>query len=207
MITNRATAARPTNPMPPQPEIYLARHGEAAWSLTGQHTGLSDIPLTGRGERKAPGSWAQRLPLNHFAHVFTSPLIRARRTCELAGFLDRARSSNPISSNGTTANTKVVRAGPRSAANAPIGTCFAMAAPAAETVAEVAARAIESSRVARPERATTLVFSSGHFPPRAGLPLVRTGCRRRPPLVFDDRSAQHCGLRTRADVAGDSIVE
>lgn len=66
------------------PIIYLARHGETAWSLTGQHTGLTDLPLTERGERVA--LWlAERLKGLSFAKVFTSPLQRARRTCELAG--------------------------------------------------------------------------------------------------------------------------
>src|SRR5437660_1299615 len=76
--------------MPEQPQIYLARHGETAWSLTGQHTGLSDIPLTERGERNAR-RLGERLRGIEFADVFTSPLQRARRTCELAGFLDRAQ--------------------------------------------------------------------------------------------------------------------
>src|SRR5437660_12621225 len=67
------------------PEVYLARHGETAWSISGQHTGLTDIPLTERGERNAR-SLAERLRGLSFARVFTSPLRRARRTCELAGF-------------------------------------------------------------------------------------------------------------------------
>src|ERR687896_536946 len=67
------------------PIIYLARHGETAWSLSGQHTGLTDLPLTERGERNARqlGEQLKRLT---FAKVFTSPLQRAARTCELAGF-------------------------------------------------------------------------------------------------------------------------
>jgi broad specificity phosphatase PhoE len=67
------------------PVIYLARHGETAWSLTGQHTGLTDLPLTQRGEQNAR-SLGQRLNGLSFVKVFTSPLQRARRTCELAGF-------------------------------------------------------------------------------------------------------------------------
>ena len=65
--------------------IYLARHGETAWSLTGQHTGLTDLPLTEHGERNAR-QLGQRLQGLAFAQVFTSPLQRAHRTCELAGF-------------------------------------------------------------------------------------------------------------------------
>jgi broad specificity phosphatase PhoE len=67
------------------PIVYLARHGETAWTLSGQHTGLTDLPLTERGERNA-GRLQERLRGLSFAKVFTSPLQRARRTCELAGF-------------------------------------------------------------------------------------------------------------------------
>src|SRR5712672_1475348 len=65
--------------------VYLARHGETAWSLTGQHTGRTDLPLTPRGERNA-ARLGQRLKPPTFAAVFSSPLQRARRTCELAGY-------------------------------------------------------------------------------------------------------------------------
>ena len=71
------------------PIVYLARHGETAWSLSGQHTGLTDLTLTDRGERNAV-SLGQRLQGLAFAQVFTSPLQRARRTCELAGLGDAA---------------------------------------------------------------------------------------------------------------------
>src|SRR6516164_7866041 len=67
------------------PTVYLARHGETEWSVSGQHTGLTDLPLTDRGERNAR-RLGERLKGMTFAHVLTSPLRRARRTCELAGF-------------------------------------------------------------------------------------------------------------------------
>ena len=67
------------------PVVYLARHGETAWSVTGQHTGLTDLPLTEQGERTVR-RLAERLQGLTFAKVFVSPLQRARRTCELAGF-------------------------------------------------------------------------------------------------------------------------
>ena len=67
------------------PLVYLARHGETAWSLSGQHTGLRDLPLTDRGERNAR-RLGERLKGLSFSKVFTSPLQRATRTCELAGF-------------------------------------------------------------------------------------------------------------------------
>jgi len=68
-----------------RPFVYLARHGETAWSLTGQHTGLTDLPLTKRGEQTAC-RLGERLKGLSFAKVFTSPVQRAVKTCELAGF-------------------------------------------------------------------------------------------------------------------------
>ena len=65
--------------------VYLARHGETAWSLTGQHKGLTDLPLTERGRQNALALRERLLGLN-FERVITSPLQRARCTCELAGF-------------------------------------------------------------------------------------------------------------------------
>ena len=71
------------------PCVYLVRHGETEWSASGKHTGRTDIPLTEVGERKARGL-SERLKSLTFDRVFTSPLQRARRTCQLAGFGDRA---------------------------------------------------------------------------------------------------------------------
>jgi probable phosphoglycerate mutase len=70
------------------PKIYLARHGETAWSVAGQHTGRTDIPLTPQGERNAQ-RLGQRLRGIMLDRVLSSPLERARRTCQLAGFGDR----------------------------------------------------------------------------------------------------------------------
>lgn len=67
------------------PQIYLIRHGETAWSLSGQATGRTDIALTAQGERDAQALEPRLHGLN-FARVLTSPLQRARRTAELAGF-------------------------------------------------------------------------------------------------------------------------
>src|SRR5690242_18951078 len=67
------------------PTVYLARHGETAWSLSGQYTGSTDLPVADEGERQARRLGA-RLAGHSYAKVFTSPLLRAARTCELAGF-------------------------------------------------------------------------------------------------------------------------
>jgi len=66
------------------PTVYLARHGETAWNLSGQHAGLTDLALMPMGERNA-GRLGERLRGPLFAKVFTSPLQRAARPCELAG--------------------------------------------------------------------------------------------------------------------------
>jgi len=68
----------------PIQQVYLIRHGETAWSLSGQHTGITDIPLTENG-RKVAKLLAPVLAKETFALVLTSPLERARSTCELAG--------------------------------------------------------------------------------------------------------------------------
>lgn len=67
------------------PVVYLARHGDTAWTLSGQHTGRTDLPLTENGEANAR-RLGERLKGMVFAEVFTSPLQRAAKTCELAGF-------------------------------------------------------------------------------------------------------------------------
>ena len=72
------------------PRVVLARHGETDWTISGQHTGSTDLSLTTRGERNAR-ALVDRLSGRCFSQVLTSPLQRARRTCELAGFADGAR--------------------------------------------------------------------------------------------------------------------
>jgi len=70
-------------------EIYLIRHGETAWSRSGQHTGITDIPLTEHGRQQA-GRLRQQLRAKNFQLVLTSPMRRARETCELAGLAQHA---------------------------------------------------------------------------------------------------------------------
>jgi broad specificity phosphatase PhoE len=67
------------------PDVYLVRHGETEWSLSGQHTGLTDLPLTAGGEEQARQLRDRLQPIS-FAKVFSSPLRRATRTAELSGY-------------------------------------------------------------------------------------------------------------------------
>jgi broad specificity phosphatase PhoE len=75
--------------------VYLARQGETAWSISGQHTGLADLPLTERGQRHAT-RLGERLKGLTLARIFTSPLQRAATTCGLAGFGATAQSDRDL---------------------------------------------------------------------------------------------------------------
>jgi len=75
--------------MPQKTELWLIRHGETAWALSGQHTGTTDIPLTDRGRERAKGI-RDYLRQRSFKKVFVSPLGRARETCAIAGYGDVA---------------------------------------------------------------------------------------------------------------------
>jgi broad specificity phosphatase PhoE len=75
--------------------LYLVRHGETEWSISGQHTGLTDIALTAHGEDQAR-ALAPYFAKIRFAKVFSSPLMRARRTCELAGLGAAAQSESDL---------------------------------------------------------------------------------------------------------------
>ncbi len=72
------------------PRLFLMRHGETEWALSGKHTGRADVPLTENGDEEAR-QLGERIRIFSFAHVLTSPLQRARRTCELAGLLQHAK--------------------------------------------------------------------------------------------------------------------
>jgi probable phosphoglycerate mutase len=140
--------------------IYLARHGETAWSRTGRHTGGADLPLTEQGERNAR-RLGERLKRLKFAKVFTSPLRRARRTCELAGFGPVAEIDPDLVEwdygeyeGRTTADIRAER---------PDWSLFRDGCPGGESPRQIAARA---DRVADRLRAATgdiLLFSSRHF--------------------------------------------
>ena len=142
------------------PILYLARHGETAWTISGQHTGRTDIPLTERGERNA-AQLAERLKGLTFDKVFCSPLQRARRTCELAGF----GSAAEIDSNLLEWDYGQYE-GLRSAeihAKTPDWQLFRDGCPGGESPQEVAARADQVVNRVRGVQGNVLLFSSGHF--------------------------------------------
>ena len=142
------------------PIIYLARHGETEWTLSGQHTGLTDLPLTERGERNAH-NLGERLHGLTFTKVFASPLQRAVRTCELAGFggvceIDRDLLEwNYGQYEGRlTADIHKERPG---------WLLFRDGCPGGETPEQVAARADRVTGRMRMIPGDVLIFSSGHF--------------------------------------------
>ena len=142
------------------PQIYLARHGETAWSLSGQHTGLTDIPLTERGERNAR-SLGQRLQGLSFAKVFASPLQRARRTCELAGFGDRAEI-DPDLVEWNYGDYEGLRTADIHKQR-PDWQLFRDGCPGGESLQQVGARADRVVSRVRAVQGDVLLFSSGHF--------------------------------------------
>jgi broad specificity phosphatase PhoE len=142
------------------PFVYLARHGETAWSISGQHTGRTDLPLTQRGEENAR-KLGERLRGLTFAKVLTSPLQRALRTCELAGFGAAAEIDRDLLEwdygeyeGKRTAEIHAERPGWQ---------LFRDGCPGGETPAQVSARADRVVNRIRAAGGDVLVFSSGHI--------------------------------------------
>jgi broad specificity phosphatase PhoE len=142
------------------PVVYLARHGETEWSLSGQHTGLTDLPLTDRGERNAR-KLGEQLRTRHFARVFTSPLRRASRTCELAGFGTQAKIDRDLLEwnygEYEGLRTAEIRA------RRPDWELFRDGCPGGESPDDVGARADRVVDCVRAVKGDVLIFSSGHF--------------------------------------------
>jgi broad specificity phosphatase PhoE len=144
----------------PLPTIWLARHGETEWSLSGQHTGLTDLPLTAHGEELAR-KLADRLKGMAFAKVFTSPLQRARRTCELAGFAAVAETM-PDLVEWNYGDYEGIRTW-EIHAKRPDWQLFRDGCPGGESVDQVTARANRVIARLRAIDGDVLCFSSGHI--------------------------------------------
>jgi broad specificity phosphatase PhoE len=142
------------------PIVYLARHGETAWTLSRQHTGLTDLPLTERGERTAR-RLGERLKALTFTAVLTSPLQRAARTCELAGFKSVAEVDKDLVEwnygqyeGRRTAEIRAER---------PDWELFRDGCPGGESPLEVGGRADRVVKRVRAVPGNVLIFTSGHF--------------------------------------------
>jgi broad specificity phosphatase PhoE len=142
------------------PVIYLARHGETAWTVSGQHTSVTDIPLTAQGEAQAV-RLGERLRGLTFATVLTSPLQRARRTCELAGLCPAAEVEPDLvewNYGGYEGRRSVDIHVER-----PDWDLFRDGGPGGESPEDVGARADRVVRRVRDTDGDVLLFSSGHF--------------------------------------------
>lgn len=142
------------------PITYLARHGETAWTITGQHTGRTDLPLTQRGEANAY-RLGERLSGLTFAKVFTSPLRRAMRTCELAGFgpvgeIDADLLEWDYGDYEGRLTVDILK-------ERPDWQLFRDGCPGGESPQQVATRADRVVSRVRAIAGDVLLFSSGHF--------------------------------------------
>jgi len=140
--------------------IYLARHGETAWTLSGQHTGTTDLPLTKRGEQNAR-RLGERLKGLTFAKVFSSPLQRARKTCELAGFGSDAEI-DPDLVEWNYGDYEGLTSAQIHAKN-PHWKLFRDGCPGGESVEQIGARADRLVARVRSIQGNVLLFSSGHI--------------------------------------------
>jgi broad specificity phosphatase PhoE len=144
------------------PIAYLARHGNTAWTHSGQHTGLTDLPLTPDGERNAV-RLGERLKGLTFAKVFTSPLQRAARTCELAGFGAIAETDRDLVEwnwnygkyEGLT-STQILQ-------QRRDWDLFRDGCPGGESPQQIGERADRAVQRIRGVTGDVLLFSSGHF--------------------------------------------
>jgi len=142
------------------PIVYLARHGETAWSLSGQYTGLTDLPLTEHGQRTAR-KLGERLKGLTFARVFTSPLQRAHRTCDLAGFGAEAEVDPDLVE--WDYGEYEGRRGAEIRAERPGWNLFRDGCPGGETPEQVKTRADRVVNRVRAIPGDVLLFTSGHF--------------------------------------------
>jgi broad specificity phosphatase PhoE len=148
------------NMQPRDLRIYVVRHGETAWSRSGQHTGRTDMPLTepGEAEAKALAPWLRGI---HFGHVLTSPQRRARRTCELAGLGRSVEVDANLEEWGygkyeglTSSQIKQDR---------PEWSIYRDGAPGGETAAEVSDRADHAIAHLETLHGNVAIFTPGQF--------------------------------------------
>ena len=142
------------------PRVFLIRHGETEWSLSGKHTGRTDVPLTARGEERARDV-GTRLAGITFARVLSSPRQRATRTCTLAGLSATMEIREALAEWDYGAFEGLVTA--EIQARQPNWNVFRDGAPGGESPTEVAARADDVVRELKTMSGAIAVFSHGHF--------------------------------------------
>lgn len=158
------------------PRVFLIRHGETPWSVSGQHTGVTDVPLTDSG-RVVAQRLAPTLAREHFALVLSSPRQRASETARLAGLGGPMQVDPDLAEWGYGAYEGLTTAQIRE--RVPEWTVFTHPCPGGETAAQVGARADRVLARARAAAGDVALFSHGHMgrvlaarwlglPPRAG---------------------------------------
>jgi probable phosphoglycerate mutase len=170
--------------------LYLMRHGETAWSLSGQHTGRTDIPLTEQGEQDAR-KLADRLRTVKFSRVFTSPLQRARRTCELAG-LGEVAEIEPDLAEWDYGDYEGQRPADIRKAR-PDWNIFRGGCPGGESPAQVAERADRLIARLRTLEGNIALFSHGHFGRVLGARWIRLEIRQAQHLLLSTASVSVLG--------------
>ena len=143
-----------------EPVIYLFRHGETAWSITGQHTGRTDLPLTTQGEQQVRALAAQLRGIV-FDRVFTSPRLRARRSCELCGLGPVARLEPDLAEWDYGAYEGLHSADIR--VQRPDWNLFRDGCPAGESPTDISRRADRLIARLRRQPGKVALFSHGHF--------------------------------------------
>jgi len=170
-------------------EIYLARHGETEWSKSGRHTGSTDLPLTPDGEAKA-AALRPRLASIHFDRVFSSPMQRARRTAELAGFsspdiTDLLREVDYGEYEGLT-STQIHESNPS-------WEVYSDGSPHGETPVQIYARAQQFIALAGQSKGRAIAFAHGHILRAVGAAWIRSELTVATGLMLD--VATVCVLR------------
>ena len=178
-------------------QIFLIRHGETEWALSGRHTGRTDVPLTENGERAA----AQlREPLHRaaFSHILTSPRLRARRTCELAGFGDVARVEPDLQEWDYGSYEGLTKTEIR--ARQPAWNIYQDGCPEGESAEQISRRADRVVAHLRTLQGTVAIFSHGHFLRVLAVRWIGFPLSAAQHLALDTASLSILGYETREEI-------
>ncbi len=186
-----------------RPTVYLLRHGETAWSITGQHTGRTDLPLTAQGEQQVR-ALAEQLHGIAFDHVITSPRLRAQRTCELCGLGPIAKIDADLAEwdYGDYEGLRTAEI----CAQRPDWNLFRDGCPAGESPAEIRGRADRLIDRLRGLRGTVALFSHGHFGRVLGARWIDLPVTHGQHLLLDTASICILGLEQHSAAEGAIVV-